>query len=208
MHTLFIDTSFNISVALLDNGKFVKFSKIQETKSSQIIHSLIYDLLNSNDVSIKDIKQIVYCAGPGSYTGIRIAKGIADTLGLSAIKVHNYWLHEIITDLEYKNTIFISDAFKKQIFLASDLNVKTQLIEIQGLLEFLDLNNVEKIIVGGKVHSLYKVELEKFSHMIESSDSVIEQNIEKIVDKSLREKRNKDVFYYRTLEEEFNRPKI
>lgn len=87
--TLSIDTvSPTGSISILSGSAELDFWVLGEKEkvSERLLSRLVY-LLKKNDLSIKDIKKIVYTVGPGSFTGIRV--GMATVKGLSfALEKH------------------------------------------------------------------------------------------------------------------------
>lgn len=88
---LCIDTALSLcSVSLSWEGKTI--SKIEHEnafKASEVLHSLIQQLLAENETTLQDLKAIAVNGGPGSYTGLRIgattAKGLCYALNIPLI---------------------------------------------------------------------------------------------------------------------------
>ena len=86
MYTLFIDTHDElITVALVNNEKVIEKTKESLYSHAVYLMPMIQDILKENDLTVKDINDIVAVNGPGSFTGLRI--------GLSAAKVMAYSLN-------------------------------------------------------------------------------------------------------------------
>lgn len=79
MISLFIDTSLeDVSIALVKDDK--ELSQIHEYipgKHSIYVTQYISDILKNNNLSPKDVDEIIVVNGPGSFTGIRIGVTIA-----------------------------------------------------------------------------------------------------------------------------------
>lgn len=79
MISLFIDTSLSdVSIALIRDGKSI--SKIHDNIPGQhsiYVSKYIEDILKQNELSPKDVDEIIVVNGPGSFTGIRIGVTIA-----------------------------------------------------------------------------------------------------------------------------------
>lgn len=82
MNLLAFDTSTEyLSLALLKGGETFTFDTNAGQTHSQIILPQIQTLLNTADMQLKDLHGIAFGAGPGSFTGVRIAAGVAQGLG-------------------------------------------------------------------------------------------------------------------------------
>ena len=77
MKILAIDTSSSVcSTALLENENIIDENNLDNGRThSENLMPLIKELLERNELTLKDINLIAVTVGPGSFTGIRI--GIA-----------------------------------------------------------------------------------------------------------------------------------
>lgn len=86
-HLLHIDTSTDIgTVAISGNGKLLSVVHSEAARNhAGAINLMIEDALQQAALTLQDIDAVVACAGPGSYTGLRIAlataKGICYAAG-------------------------------------------------------------------------------------------------------------------------------
>lgn len=84
MFTLFIDTHGGlITVALYNKDKLIKKEQESEYSHAVFLAPMIDCILKENNLSVKDIKDIVAVNGPGSFTGLRIGLTDAKTLAYS-----------------------------------------------------------------------------------------------------------------------------
>jgi tRNA threonylcarbamoyl adenosine modification protein YeaZ len=84
MYSLFIDNFNDINLFLFINEKFLSIKEKKDVKnSSEYTLPLIMDLLKENNISPFDIKRVIVCNGPGSFTGVRIGITIAKTISYS-----------------------------------------------------------------------------------------------------------------------------
>lgn len=85
MNILALDTSTEwLSVALYDGQNSVALRERTGKASSQRILPAIGEILAQGGTSLANVAGIAYGAGPGSFTGIRIACGVAQGLAFAA----------------------------------------------------------------------------------------------------------------------------
>ena len=82
--TLFIDTHDSlITVALYDGSKLIIKTQESLYSHAKYLMPMIDNILKENNLTVKDIKEIVAINGPGSFTGLRIGLSAAKTLAYS-----------------------------------------------------------------------------------------------------------------------------
>lgn len=85
MNLLAFDTSTEyLSLALMQGDKVSTFDVLAGQSHSQLILPQIQTLLSEAGLQLKDLDGLAFGAGPGSFTGVRIAAGVAQGLGLGA----------------------------------------------------------------------------------------------------------------------------
>ncbi|MGZ8258408.1 MAG: tRNA (adenosine(37)-N6)-threonylcarbamoyltransferase complex dimerization subunit type 1 TsaB [Methylotenera sp.] len=85
MNLLALDTSTEfLSLALIKGSESFTFDVHAGQTHSQLILPQIQALLNTADMQLKDLHGIAFGAGPGSFTGVRIAAGVAQGLAFGA----------------------------------------------------------------------------------------------------------------------------
>ena len=78
MNTLLLDSTYkDLNVGLAFDGKIDEISYECFQRQSELMIPEIENILKRNNLSPKDIHEIVVTHGPGSYTGLRIALTIA-----------------------------------------------------------------------------------------------------------------------------------
>jgi tRNA threonylcarbamoyl adenosine modification protein YeaZ len=114
MFTLFIDThGETISVALYDGKEL--FLKTQESEYSHAVYlaPMIKTILEENNLSVKDLKNIVAVNGPGSFTGLRIglseAKTLAYLLNVSIYLISSLTSYLVSDDSECNKTCIMEE---------------------------------------------------------------------------------------------------
>jgi len=85
MNLLAFDTSTEfLSLALMQGDKISTFDVLAGQSHSQQILPQIQTLLDGAGMRLGDLQGLAFGAGPGSFTGVRIAAGVAQGLGLGA----------------------------------------------------------------------------------------------------------------------------
>lgn len=85
MNLLSLDTSTEfLSLALQLGDKTFTHYQHAGNASSELILPQIQALLDSANVKLSDLEGIAFGAGPGAFTGVRIACGVAQGLGVGA----------------------------------------------------------------------------------------------------------------------------
>lgn len=85
MNLLAFDTSTEfLSLAVMRGDVVYTFDTLAGQTHSQIILPQIQTLLSEAQLQFKDLQGIAFGAGPGSFTGVRIAAGVAQGLGFGA----------------------------------------------------------------------------------------------------------------------------
>lgn len=84
MNILGIDTAGrDCSVMLLANGQKHKYSEQSERMHSRLILKLIQDLCAQANIEPENIQLLAWNAGPGSFTGLRIAASVVQSIAYS-----------------------------------------------------------------------------------------------------------------------------
>ena len=124
---LCIDTALSsCSVSLSWEGKTIaKLEHSDAYKASEVLHTLIEQLLDSKSVGLQALKAIAINGGPGSYTGLRIgastAKGFCYSLNiplihLDGLKILSNGVINRYNKTNYDNYIPMIDARRMEVF--------------------------------------------------------------------------------------------
>jgi len=195
---LFIDTTSNLKIGILDsNCHWVHFENLDVKKPSEVIHKIIYDSLENKKLKIADIKKILTCAGPGSYTGMRLSEGIVQVLELNGSKACTFFHFEIPLLQGVENYIWVATAFKGEYFIYHYDNgvIQKHLKVLNELPQFLQqFSHLKKYSLTEDVNL--------GSEFIPTSKLIVD-NPEKYLPEVLRREHREPAYYYRTVEEEF-----
>ncbi len=210
MKILFLDTSLNINFGFLDE-KFNWIMPIEEIKGQNAaeLHYKIYENLEKKSLDIKDFTAVITSAGPGSYTGMRVAEVFNKIFSFSKLQAYTFYEYEIPMILNVEKGLFLSKAYKQQAFVYHwnlkekkeekaliDLENSQELTRVVGAYQnFFSNSNDQKII------SEFKLD-QQIPKLISTID-LIKQNTAMIFDHLISRNLNQELFYYRPLEVEF-----
>jgi tRNA threonylcarbamoyladenosine biosynthesis protein TsaB len=123
MRILAIDTSTDgCSAALLVAGNIKERFKIAPKQHTSLILPMIDELLTEADLKLEHLDTIAFGAGPGSFTGIRLAASIAQGLsfvadipimGVSALRT---LAQEIYVEFKIPEILIVQDARMQEVY--------------------------------------------------------------------------------------------
>ena len=123
MLILGIDTSTKICTCSIfdsENGVIAETSLSVKKNHSNIVMPMIDNLFKISDLTINDIDKIAVAIGPGSFTGVRIALGIAKGLAMALnkllIAVNELDILEAIAGGNENEIIPLIDARKERVY--------------------------------------------------------------------------------------------
>jgi tRNA threonylcarbamoyladenosine biosynthesis protein TsaB len=162
MNILSIDTSGQLlSIALLKNDSLTEESYSSDKKHSENILPLLKKLMDKSDIA--------FGAGPGSFTGVRIAAGVAYGIAyahnLSIVGINN--LEAIAKKVDKVVVIPCVDARMGELYMGAYKRINGELVSIidSGVFEPCDLPNLDildGVIVGSGVFEYKKILIEKY----------------------------------------------
>ena len=123
MLILGIDTSTKICTCSIfdsENGVIVETSLSVKKNHSNIVMPIIDNLFKISDLTTNDIDKIAVAIGPGSFTGVRIALGIAKGLAMALNKplvaINELDILEAIASGNENEIIPLIDARKERVY--------------------------------------------------------------------------------------------
>lgn len=202
MTTLFIDTTYDVTLGLLgDDRKWIDVRTFKGQKSSAILQPEVLNLLKAHGQSPKNISQIINIAGPGFYTGLRLSEGFCDVFNFFNIPHYSFYSYEIPAWCGHDRGTWITKAYRGEYFLHSweSGKIKSQMIATKDLADHLkDVENVY-------IHSLPALDalaLDLIKTSISTSE-LLQNEPQKIFDQVLNQKLKRESFYFRAPEDEF-----
>ena len=201
MSTLFIDTSYNQILGLLNHEGSPLDLRIKESqKSSAVLHAELNDMMNACSLKPSEINKVVYVAGPGFYTGLRMAYGIADILKLTGATLSSFYTFDIPALLGFENYTWITKAYRGEVlvFKKSESRVNHQLYSEK---EFLQKDWSGDIFV----HHRNALDEQMAAKLLnaQSTQELLQKNIKTICQQVQNSSQLKELFYFRPAVEEF-----
>ena len=172
MKILAVDTSSKIcAVAILEENNVIDEIKLDNGKThSENLMPIIKEVLEKNNLTLKDINLIAVSVGPGSFTGIRIGiatiKPMAEVYNLPVASVTS--LETLARNVETEDTevtiISLIDARNNQVyagFFNNEYNLKEKEVA-EDIAEILKkAEKYQKIIFVGDGAILHKEKIEE-----------------------------------------------
>jgi tRNA threonylcarbamoyladenosine biosynthesis protein TsaB len=166
-YILGIDTSSSLGLCFIASSKDqVLDFKYIDAKSShaELIFSAIQEVLNNTGIKIREVSTVVYTAGPGSFTGLRIAYSAVrgflmaepkiSAHGVSALKALIYNLSDLnnTSSKRTKKFSLISGSKNELYVYAKDENdkilIEEKLFDIDDFVSLLCKMPGEKTFIG------------------------------------------------------------
>lgn len=146
---LFIDTiSKPCFIWLFDDDKNLLDSKIYDItgNESMTLNPNIDELLKKNHTSYFDLENIVLVNWPGSFTWIRTAVLVANTINFIINKRMTWIDYFSMYELAFpQNYPILKDSSRRDLFIKKDNTSKIEIIPNEELLEYLKENKISEI---------------------------------------------------------------
>ena len=197
MHSLYVDSTSGLVIGLLDSEfKWVEYHDTNEKKPSEVIHVEIYNLIKKYNLDLKAMN-FFFSAGPGSYTGMRLGEGIAQILAWENRNVFSFLHFEVPKFVGVKKGFWVTNAFKGQVF-SYNWNLEN------GTSEKELINSADFKIMDPELGYTLAADSKDFSELKNTKD-LIKNSPEKVFSHVYKEKMREAPYYFRTLDEEFNK---
>ena len=121
MASLFLDTSINFKIGVLaDDFSWLSYNAVDTKRTSEIIHNEINNILSGLNLSIKELVSVFVLSGPGSYTGMRVAEGVAQILELEGVEVFSFTTFRLGSLYGEGHYQWLYEAFKGELYLQDE----------------------------------------------------------------------------------------
>ena len=201
-------SSKNCSVSISSNGNLISNFDLEEERyrHSELLTYSIHDILNKNQISIKELSAVALGIGPGSFTGLRIgfsvAKGLCypygiNLIGISSLKILANSVNNngknIMALINDKDKFFYLSTFDKD--LRELTKPKIQLIDRTFLESYVNKDYII-IVNDSKSYNYIKSNVNKIKLIKKTISSV---NMIELSQELLIKRRFEDLAYFEPL---------
>ena len=194
---LFIDTSVELQLVLLNSDFRIQDSLIEKNKASHQFHFIIHDFLSKHDKKLKELEGIIALAGPGSYTGMRLSDGFSTLCKWQGMKVYSFFHYDVPVILNQTEGVYLTDAFKGEFFLKSINSPNSKIIPYDQI----DFALQDEGVIW--YSSVQRLDLIKNQKILKNINQELMNHSEKIFSYIVNNKIEKKMEYFRLAEAEF-----
>lgn len=202
MATLFIDSTYDITLGLLDpDGKWLSFEKFSGKKASSILQKEAWNMLSAAGFKPKELEAVVTVAGPGFYTGLRLSEGLADVFKFFGIPHFSFYSYDIPRLVGVSNGVWMTKAYRGEFFFHrwDEDSTQNDLLTTKDFPEYAARIGEVFIHSEAAVDDLIREHLQKRTSTF---DLLRDQSV-KIFSQVIGSKNFEESFYFRAPEDEF-----
>lgn len=136
MSVLFIDSSYDITLGLLDEGmEWLDFRIFRGQRASSTLQTETHRLLKDFNKKMPDLTRVVTIAGPGFYTGLRLSEGFSDVTSFFNIPFNSFYSYDIPALTGVPEGAWVTKAYRGEYFIHEwkDGEKKSRLIEAKDI---------------------------------------------------------------------------
>ena len=208
MPSLYLDTTGNLCAGILaeDGQHWLAWKTVAAQKTSAVIYPLLHDLLEQQHLKLAEVSTFYYVAGPGSYTGMRLAEGLAQIVRWK-IPVRSFYHFAVPGLLGQSSGLWLCSAFKQEYFVYQwqDQQHTTQLYKMTALKEVLDQAVAKKSAIYTHFATLLP-ELAPWKVFLQETSSLVYQHPQFL--QEISPEQMAGPYYFRGLEQEFKQEKV
>lgn len=201
MSVLFIDSSYDITLGLLDEGmEWLDFRIFRGQRASSTLQTQTHQLLKDFQKKMTDLTRVVTIAGPGFYTGLRLSEGFSDVTSFFDIPKNSFYSYDIPLITGVSEGSWVTRAYRGEYFVHEWRNGESE----SRLLEAKDL---PALSLKGQVYIHSEISLdEKIKPLTVdavSTSDLLKNHPRKIFSHVLTHNLHCESFYFRAPEDEF-----
>ena len=202
MSVLFVDTTYDISLGILDDEcRWVEFRRHIGQRASILLQKEANQLFQDHGIVPHELKAVVTVAGPGFYTGLRLSEGLADVFEFFGIPHYSFLSYELPFLCGHKQGVWFTKAYRGEYFFHhwEGLNLKSVLVPAKDLVTYLA--DLDEVFIHSE-SALDEMSL-TFIKKFVSTNELIKNQPRKIFAEVLQNKSKRESFYFRAPEDEF-----
>lgn len=204
MTSLFIDSTYDISLGILDdNLGWVNFESFYGQKVSNIIQKETHRLLSQNSLKLLELDSVISIAGPGFYTGLRLSEGFADVLNFSGMKHYSFLSYAVPYLTGVERGSWMTKAYRGEYFFHTwtGLDSQNTLVSAKELEIFLSTVDKSSLYI----HSDSAID-DLTRGLIgdrKTTLDLLKHNSQVVFSKIITNQTKNESFYFRAPEDEF-----
>jgi len=208
MPSLYLDTTGNLLAGILadDQQSWLAWQEVSAQKTSAVIYPLLHQLLDQQHLTLAAIKTFYYVGGPGSYTGMRLAEGLAQIIRWK-VPVRSFYHFQVPAMLGEASGLWFCSAFKQEYFIyrwqGSASN--TSLCKAAALPEILAQARQNQLKIYTHFVSLLNLPKEEMGDLL-STAHLVQQHPELFA--KITSAQAQGPYYFRGLDQEFRQEKV
>ncbi|HXH30029.1 MAG TPA: hypothetical protein VNJ01_04385 [Bacteriovoracaceae bacterium] len=202
MSFLFIDSTYDISLGLLDEKLgWVDFKRHLGLKASTVIQTEVFKLLQTYSIDPLTLQAVIFVNGPGFYTGLRLSEGFSDVFEFFGVPHLSFYSYEIPFWCGVESGTWFTKAYRGEYFFYdwTSGTGRSRLIGAKELAAHLDVNS--KYYVHSAT-SLDELSLQYIIDPVQTTD-LLQTHQKEIFSEVIRQKLKREVYYFRAPEDEF-----
>jgi tRNA threonylcarbamoyladenosine biosynthesis protein TsaB len=200
--TLFIDSTYDVTLGLLDDDrKWIDLRIFKEQKSSVVLQTETFNLLKDHSVAPKSLTNLVHLSGPGFYTGLRLSEGFCDVFKFFGVPQKSFYSYEIPKYCGVKAGVWVTKAYRGEYFFHA-WKEGTHRNEMVSVKDFESkIKDMDAIFIhsAGAMDELSLGHIPKFI----STRDLIEQQPQLIFSEVIKIEGTRESFYFRPPEDEY-----
>lgn len=201
MSALYVDTSYDITLGLLDeNLEWLDLRTFRGQRASNTLQTEAFRILSDHHKKFRDLSSVISIAGPGFYTGLRLSEGFSDVASFFKLPHYSFYSYEIPHWLGVTEGTWITKAYRGEYFTYywnGEITSK----------KLLSSKELESFQAPGKlfIHSDTALDenLRSLASGAVSTNDLMGDQPAKVFSSVIGEKIQRDSYYFRAPEDEF-----
>jgi tRNA threonylcarbamoyladenosine biosynthesis protein TsaB len=199
---LFLDTTYDVSIGLLNERlEWLSWERFEGQKASRTLQKEAHSILTKHQVNPRELSAVVTVAGPGFYTGLRLAEGLADVFSFFGIPHYSFYSYELPRWLGVEKGSWFTKAYRGEYFFF-DWNESQESLALVTTKELEQALQSRDMIYVHSERALDEKSLSLLPKFI-STNTLLEQNSAEVFQRVLKEKTKSESYYFRAPEDEF-----